>query len=327
MSPIIKAGKKEIYPILFDIHYGQMKSINCYLYKNGDTLTLIDAGIDFPAFHDFFHGKLMEYGFTVHDIDQILLTHHHGDHTGMVNRILSQKTIPIYAHFLAIERLHLTKDYQLQKLDFFKQLYKDYGCLHLAGRRLAKIEKTLQESEQLRINADIIPLQDGDIVNDFHVKAVPGHSPDSILFYDPKTKWLFAGDLVLYTGTTSALVDHDQEGQLLPTVMQYKQSLEICLQYDASMVFAGHQQPFVNLQEIGQRNMDRIAFQLQRIVNKIADGYDTALATAFAIYGDRTEKEFSIIISEIIGYTLYAEMNGLITKEMHDDGWHFYIID
>jgi glyoxylase-like metal-dependent hydrolase (beta-lactamase superfamily II) len=323
VSQVIKAGKKAVYPILYEVHYGQIKSINCFLYKNGDTLTLIDAGIDLPAFHDFFHEKLTEYGFTIHDIDQILLTHHHGDHTGVINSILSQKIVPIYAHYLAIERLHLTKEFQLKKRDFFIQLYKNYGCLHLADQRLAKLEKTLQESEQLRINTDIIPLQDGAIVGDFQVKAVPGHSPDSILFYDPETKWLFAGDLVLYTGTTSALVDHDKEGQLLPTVMQYKQSLESCLLYNTNVVFAGHQQPFDNLQEIVQKNLNRIDFQLRRIAEKIAEGNETALAIAFAIYGERTEKEFSIVLSEIISYTLFAEMAGLVTKEMHEDGWHF----
>ncbi|MGM9948844.1 MAG: MBL fold metallo-hydrolase [Lysinibacillus sp.] len=327
MSQVIKAGEKAVYPILFEVNYGQMKSINCFLYKNGDTLTLIDAGINLPAFHEFFHEKLAEYGFTITDIDQIILTHHHGDHTGMVNTILSHKTVPIYVHQLAIERLQLTEEYQLQKRDFYTQLYIEYGCLHLAEQRLAKFEKTMKESDHLRINADIIPLTDGDMVEGLQVKEVPGHSPDSILLYDPQTRWLFAGDLILYTGTTSALVDHDKEGRLLPTVMQYKHSLETCLHYDASMVFAGHQQPFDDLQEIAQRNLDRIDFQLQRIMAKVADGHETALSIASAIYGERTEKEFPIIISEIISYTLYAEMNGLIVKERQGDGWHFFVKD
>ena len=327
MSQVIKAGDKAVYPILFEVNYGQMKSINCFLFKNGDTLTLIDAGINLPAFHEFFHEKLAEYGFTITDIDQIILTHHHGDHTGMVNAILSQKTVPIYAHHLAIERLQLTEEYQLQKRDFFTQLYKEYGCVHLAKQRLAKFEKTMQEGDHLRIKADIIALKDVDTVAGFQVKVVPGHSPDSILLYDPETRWLFAGDLVLYTGTTSALVDHDKEGLLLPTVKQYKQSLETCLDYDASMVFAGHQQPFDDLQEIVQRNLDRIDFQLQRIVEKVAEGHETALSIAFAIYGERTEKEFPFIISEVIGYTLYAEMKGMIVKERQSDGWHFFMKD
>lgn len=327
MSQIITAGEKTVYPILFEVRYGQMKSINCFLYKNRNTLTLLDAGIDMPAFHEFFYGKLAEYGVRINDIDQIILTHHHGDHTGMVNHILAVKHVPVYAHPLAIERLHLTENYQLQKRDFFKKLYENYGCSHLAEKRLAKLAKTMKNSERLRIKTDIIPLLDGDIIDDFKIIAAPGHSPDSILLHDTKTKWLFAGDLVLYTGTTSALVDHDEEGRLLPTVMQYKQSLENCLHYNASMVFAGHQQPFSNLQEITQRNLERVSFQLQRIINKIADGHETALSIAYAIYGERTEKEFSIIMSEIIGYTCYAEEKGLVRKEMDEDGWHFFVTE
>lgn len=325
MTQIMTVGEKTVYPILFEVRYGQMKSINCYLYKNGNKLILIDAGIDTPAFQEFFYGKLSEYGFYITDIDEIILTHHHGDHTGMVNAILSRKNVPVYAHHLASERLYLTEHYQLQKRDFFTKLYKEYGCLHLADKRLAKLEQTMKDSEQLRIHTEIIPLVDGDTIGDFQVIAAPGHSPDSILLYDKETKWLFAGDLVLFTGTTSALVDHDKKGRLLPVVLQYKQSLENCLYYDTDMVFAGHQQPFNNLQEIGQRNMERISFQLQRILNKIAEGHETALSIAHAIYGERTEKEFSIIMSEMIGYTDYAEKEGLIKKKMKEDGWHFIV--
>lgn len=302
-----------------------MKSINCYLYEDSQTLTLIDAGIDFPAFHDFFDAKLAEYGFKLEDIDQIFLTHHHGDHVGMVNRLVARKEIPVYAHHSAIERLHLNEEYQLQKRDFFMKIYEEYGGQQLAKPRLEKMAKTLEKTELLKIKVPIIALHDGDVIQGLQVKEVPGHSPDSILFYDPQAKWLFIGDLVLHTGTTNALIDHDQNGELLPTVMQYRQSLKSCLTYDVEMVFAGHQRPFSNLYEIVEKNLDRIAFKLNRITEKVAAGHDTALALASAIYGERVDKEFPLIISEVIGYLTYAEMQGHIKKQWQSTGWKYSI--
>ncbi|MFB4162934.1 MBL fold metallo-hydrolase [Alteribacillus sp. JSM 102045] len=41
---------------------------------------------------------LRENGFSLLDIDQILLTHHHIDHIGLINRIISEHPIPVYAH-------------------------------------------------------------------------------------------------------------------------------------------------------------------------------------------------------------------------------------
>lgn len=327
MGNIVKKDRKTVYPIVFESNYGQMKTINCYLYENGDKLTLIDAGIDLPVFHKFFDAKLAEYGFALDDIDQIVLTHHHNDHTGMINRIVANRPIPVYAHYLAVERLHLTEEYQLQKRNFFLKLYKEYDGSELAKPRLKKMAETLEKMDKLKINAEITPLYEGDTIADLQVKEVPGHSPDSILLYDAEMKWLFVGDLVLYTGTTNALVDHDEQGQLLPTVAQYKHSLEIALTYDAEMAFAGHQQPYANLTEIVSKNLDRIQFKVERIHQQIQAGNETALQLANAIYGqERLKKEFPLIISEIIGYTLYAEQLGIINREVRNGINYFKIV-
>lgn len=320
---VIRTGEKAVYPIIYEVNYGQMKSINCFLYQDGNVLTLIDAGIDLPAFHTFFDAKLLEYGFTMADIDQILLTHHHGDHIGLVNRIVAEKQIPIYAHYLAVDRLHLTGEYQLKKRDFFMQLYEEYGGLELAGPRLAKMDQTLRESLGLRITSDIIALYDGDCVGGLQVQEVAGHSLDSILFYDLETKWLFVGDLVLFTGTTNALVDHDADLNLLPTVAQYEQSLRKCLAYEASFVFAGHQEPYTNLSEIVEKNLQRVSFKLGRLIEKIASGHHTALQLAMEIYPKQFEREFPLVMSEVIGYAIYAEMKGLIKRDMQEGKWYF----
>ena len=41
--------------------------------------------------------SLREYQLSIQDIDQIILTHHHGDRIGNVNTILAQKEMPIFA--------------------------------------------------------------------------------------------------------------------------------------------------------------------------------------------------------------------------------------
>lgn len=323
MTEILRSGIKTVYPILFEVNYGQMKSINCYLYDDGQKLSLIDAGIDLPVFKSFFDEMLKEYGFTYESIDQIILTHHHSDHIGMVNHITACHDIPVYAHHLAIERLYLTEVYQLQKRDFFKKLYEEYGGQYLAKSRFDKMAETFKNTEFLKIKSLVKSLREGEHIQGLQIMEVPGHSPDSILLYDEETKWLFCGDLVLLIGTSNALVDHDETGALLPTVVQYKNSLERCLQLEITMVFAGHQKPYNNLIEVVNKNLKRIDFKLHRIVEKIAVGNYTALELANAIYGQRVKKEFSLIMSEIIGYLTYAELEGLIQRQWHDGQWSF----
>ena len=83
-----------------------------------------------PACNEFFDRQLKEYGLSVEQVDLILLTHHHGDHVGQVNRLLKVKNIPIYAHYKSIERLTLEESYLEKRKSFFYKAYNDYGCLN-----------------------------------------------------------------------------------------------------------------------------------------------------------------------------------------------------
>ncbi|MEK4228564.1 MBL fold metallo-hydrolase [Solibacillus sp. FSL H8-0538] len=325
MLELFKVGKKTVYPIIYDVNYGQMKSINCYLLDDGDKLTLIDAGLQHEKYIEFFDAKLAEYGFTFESIDQILLTHHHEDHTGQVNRIIEHKAMPVFAHHLAIERVHFEQVYLHKKQDFFIRLYEEYGCSNFASERFKKMANTLLQRDKLKLTTDVQPLYADDLICGMKVIEVPGHSPDSIVFYDEETKWLFAGDLVLKSGSTNALIDFDEKLQLLPTVAQYEESLKRCRKLATSVVFAGHQAPFSNHAEIIEKNLARIARKYERIVRVVENGHHQAMDIAHALYGERLEKEFSLIMSEVIGYLYYAERQCKLSKTMKDGEWVFNV--
>lgn len=326
MSAIIKQGNKTVYPILFEVNYGQMKSINCYLLDDGESLSLIDGGFPTEKFDEFFDIKMAEYGLSIDDIDRILLTHHHEDHTGQVNRIVERKNIPVFAHHLAIERLHFEKTYLQKKRDFFMQLYEEYGCTKFASDRLEKMAKTFLESDKYKINTAIHPLYEGDTISGMKVIEVPGHSPDSILFYDEDTKWQFVGDLILNPGSTNALIDFDDDLKLLSTVAQYEQSLLKCQALEGSMIFPGHQNPFSNHQKVVDEKLGRIATKCERIVEVIKGGHHQALSIAHVMYGPKLLNQFPLVMSEVIGFLAYAERQQKISKTMQNGEWYFELV-
>ena len=314
MSQIVEYKNKKVYPIIYPNKYGQMNNINCYLYEHNNMLTLIDAGIDTKEYEVFFNEQLVAYGFNVTDIDQIVLTHHHNDHIGMVNKIIAQKDVPVFAQYLAIERLALTQAYQLAKIHFFEKLYSDYGCKQLMTTRIQKMKETYQHDASLRIHTEVQPLYENATLGDLIVLETPGHAIDSVSLFDSEARWLFTGDFIISKGSTNALIDFDRQNKLAPTVLQHRQSLERCLSLDVNMVFAGHEQIFDNLAEVAQANIEKIDYKLQRIVKKIEEGNDTTIKLANALYGQLVKKMPTIIISEIIGYVYYAEMQGIISR-------------
>lgn len=312
MTLIVEYKGKKVYPIIYPERYGQMTNINCYLYESQNRLTLIDAGIDTPEYELFFYKKLAEYGISLTDIDQIILTHHHTDHIGMVNKIIEKKKIPVFAHSYAIERLALTEQYQHTKIKFFERLYAYYDCEDLMKSRIEKMYETLNNGEGLRIQTTVQPIRAQDVIGDLKVLETPGHSLDSISLYEQQTGWLFTGDCIIEKGTTNALVDFDENQLLLPTVWQQRQSIEQCMKLNVTTVFAGHEAIFDNFQQVAQLNLAKIDYKVQRIVTQVEQGNNTILKIANALYGELVYQIPTLIFSEVIGYVTYAEKLELI---------------
>lgn len=322
---MIKTGNKAVYPIIFPSDYSGLGSINCYVYQNGEDYTLIDAGIKNGEFEQFFYRKLKEYNIEINQITRIILTHFHNDHIGVVNQIANEYPVPVYASEIAITRLKCDDDYLQQKLTFYYELYEQYGVPEFARERMAKMENTLHNKEQVMIYPPIIKLEDGQEIGGLRVMAAPGHSPDSICLFDEKTGWLFGGDFLLATGMTNALIDHDHLGNVTNPISQYIDSIEKMKAIIVRTVFAGHKEIYENLNEVMEKSLSKIEYKLQKVVSKISVGHHTAKQLGEAIYGARFAKYFTFIISEIIGLMLLAEQRGLIVRELLNGEWYFTV--
>lgn len=325
VDAIIKTGNKAVYPIIFPSDYSGLGSINCYVYQNGEDYTLIDAGIKNEEFEQFFYQKLKDYNIEINQITRIILTHFHNDHIGVVNQITNVYPIPVYASHIAIPRLKCEDDYLQQKLTFYYELYEQYGVPEFARERMLKMENTLHNKEHVIIYPQILKLREGQEVGGLQVIAAPGHSPDSICLFDEETGWLFAGDFLLANGMTSALIDHDDSGNITNPFSQYIDSIEKMNAYNVHTVFAGHKGIYENLNEVMEKGLSKIEYKLQKVISKISEGHHTAKQLGEAIYGERFSKYFTFIISEIIGLTLLGEQRGLIVRKLRNGEWHFTI--
>jgi len=61
---------------------------NCFLLKSGDKYVLIDTVYEHEW--DSFYRELEEVGVNISDISYIILTHHHDDHVGLLNKLTTK---------------------------------------------------------------------------------------------------------------------------------------------------------------------------------------------------------------------------------------------
>lgn len=145
--------------------------VNCFIHADEATghCFVIDPGAEPERLLTLIH----DHAFTV---EKVLLTHGHFDHTGAVERICSALGCPFYIHeageaYLRNPELNLSARFE---------------PITLMGAIL------LREGDELVLEANpAVRLQ---------VLHTPGHTPDSVVFYDPDVRKAFVGDTILRGG-------------------------------------------------------------------------------------------------------------------------------
>lgn len=141
--------------------------VNCYLVKEDDGATLIDAAL--PSSAIAIQQAAESLGLS---IVRILLTHGHGDHVG------------------ALDRLH-------DSLPTAEVMISERDCRLLSG------DISLDEGEtQTKIRGGIKPcqthptrfLKEGDRIGHLEVIGCSGHTPGHVAFLDVRDNTLIAGD-------------------------------------------------------------------------------------------------------------------------------------
>ena len=181
--------------------HSQVVQIGCYwgggghtdLYLlEGDALAIVDTGVyDTPS--KYIAPALEPYGLKLSDIDIILSTHGHHDHTGGNGELVDASGAKVYVHE-ADARIAADPDYQF---DFcFAQRHTLIGH----PERLDAARAALKISAGRPTPVDV-KLTDGQIVDlgkgiQLRVVSTPGHTMGSVCYYWEKEGMAFAGDSV-----------------------------------------------------------------------------------------------------------------------------------
>ncbi|PLR81224.1 MBL fold metallo-hydrolase [Bacillus sp. V33-4] len=319
----LKDTKCEVFPIIVPV-LSSLNSINFFLFRKDQTLILIDAGLNNEECWQALELALAQNGFTLKDISQIILTHHHIDHVGLVNRIVSKTQVPVYAHRASKPRLKRDSDFLNMRADFFSQLYKEMGCGDAGHKQSAYLRASINKNKMHKIEGPIFEITGKQWMN-FEIIEVPGHAPDQITFFEKERKWLFAGDLLIEHISSNALVEPDENGKRLMTLSQHRKSLDNCLSLDIDHVFPGHGTLIRNPQQLIKKRLDGIESKAAKFAALIESGISTGSKLAQVYYKEKYSQQFSLVMSEIIGHLDYLEMNGRIVKESINGVWHYSV--
>ena len=148
-------------------------------------------------------------------IEKILLTHGHFDHIGAVQKLHEKLGIPYYIEKNGKE---LLQNPTLNLSAFF------------GGDSVLKEAEFLQEGDVLRLN--------GRTEGGLKVLHTPGHTPDSVVYYDAKNAVAFVGDTIFKGSVGATHFPLGDDKQLQKSIKN-----KILTLPPETILYSGHSEP------------------------------------------------------------------------------------
>jgi glyoxylase-like metal-dependent hydrolase (beta-lactamase superfamily II) len=176
------------------VHRFGTRFVNWYAVEEGDRLTLIDAGL--PGYLKQLDPALESLGRTRADVDAVVLTHSHSDHTGFAERMRDSAGARVLIHDSDAELARSGRNThpEASPLPYLRHRTALRFVAHLVRNRWAKPDKI----------RDLATFRDGEVLDvPGHPRAVltPGHTSGMCAFLLESRGVLFVGD-ALCNGNT-----------------------------------------------------------------------------------------------------------------------------
>lgn len=227
----------KVAPGIFRLSHGIS---NYYIIDRAGRLTLIDAGV--PRDWSRLGAALSTMGRTFADLDAVILTHAHSDHTGFAERVRSGGGVKVLVHEadLLVAKGGPQPPNEAKAGPYLKHLEAWrtlFGLLFTGGTRIVPV---LQASTFA--DGDVLPVAGNPVV-----VHLPGHTPGSCALFSPDGAAVFTGDSLV---TRNPLTGR-RGPQIMPAALNQNSStalgsLSKVEPLAATIVLPGHGEPWTD---------------------------------------------------------------------------------
>lgn len=315
----INGGYQLILPTPFSVG-----PINVYIMKE-DVLTLIDTGPKVKETWDAFCRLLEKINIKPTDIEQVVLTHHHPDHVGLLDYLPDVKTIIG----------HWKNNPWIDKNDAFYEWHDTFYMKHLLEygvpeRMLAPVIEEMKKTyafacSNRRITNEVIDGSDVPGLPGWTVLETPGHAGSHIVLYHEQSGQMLAGDLIIENITPNPIIEPPYKGESAraKSLLQYNDSIKRCLELDISLVYSGHGNNVEDVKSYIQLNLDKQEERANRVFEYLKEKPLTAFEVSEKLYPALYKKQLGLTMSSTIGQLDYLEDQQAIKIDKTNAVWKF----
>lgn len=222
------------------IHMITDSYVNWYLIEEGQSLTIVDAGM--PTSWQLLHDAVGMLGRTVRDLKALVLTHAHFDHVGFAERARRELGLPVLCHKdeVSLTRHPLRYKHERSRLMY---MFRPASMPIIASF----VRHGMFNVEPIR---SVRTYRDGqvlDVPGSPRVVFTPGHTVGHCSLHLPDRDTVIAGDAIVtldpYTGRTGP---HIVARAATANSQMALDSLDRLARTSAKVVLSGHGEPWTS---------------------------------------------------------------------------------
>ena len=311
-------------PLRIPLPLPHIGSVNAWLLP-GEPLTLIDTGPCDDAALSALEAGLRRAGVRLEDLELVLVTHHHLDHSGLAATIAARSGARIAAYeraaaygahseargeadrrfSLALMRHHGVPDTVLADTEAFWEFLRRESDPYIA-------EIVLADGERIRAGG-----------RDLRIVARPGHSTTDALIVDERERIAFVGDHLLarISSNTEIYPALEPTGTRPRARVEYLESLRRTAAMPLRRLHTGHGPDITDHVELVAQRLADHERRCGRIVAALRAGGSTAYGIAADLWPETTILEQPLLVVwEVLGHLDLLLDAGRVREQVTEDG-------
>jgi glyoxylase-like metal-dependent hydrolase (beta-lactamase superfamily II) len=301
-----------------------IRTVNTWLLR-GDPLTLVDTGPHADDALEALEAGLRRCGIRIEDLELVLVTHHHLDHSGLAATIAARSGAPVGA-------LDRAADYGER---YVERAAADRRFSHALMRHHGVPDAVVDGNEgfwdYIREASDAwhtqVRLRDGDRIRaggrELRVIARPGHSTTDALFVDDHDGLAFVGDHLLasVSSNTEIYPAAEPDGTRPRARVEYLEALRKTAALPLRRLLSGHGDPIAAHAALVKARFDQHQRRCERILEVLERGPATAYGITRHLWPERIVAEQTLLVVwEVLGHLDLLLDAGAVTEHKTDDG-------
>ena len=298
--------------------------VNLYALDDGDSWTLIDAGIGTrkcrAALDAVLNGPLAGK-----PVGRVVLTHHHPDHVGLAGELCANGASLVTTRTTYILTRMLTLDVQEKYTDHALEFYKRYGMNGDVLTARSTDERPFNFADCVGdLPAGYLRIKDGDTIQmggrTWDVITGDGHAPEHATFWSRDDNLVLGGDQLLPSispniGVYPTEPDSDPLGEWIASCEKF-----LPFSRADQLVLGGHKLPYYGLPLRLRQLIENHHGALDRLLDHLKTPQRGGDCFVPLFKRDISGGEYGLAFVETVAHLNYLFHRGHITRQMGDDG-------